>query len=205
MSGHSKWATIHRKKGELDAARGKVFQKIAKEIYVAAKGTNGNPDDNPGLRAVLEKARSNNMPKDNIQKAIEKAAGTADSANLKQIILSSDSADPYNPKVVRSTMGAIFRMNIITTDNLAKTLQMIKKHKFEVVATSLDTDKSVYDIKYNKKVIIIGNETKGVSKEIQDLADQRVKIPMLGKTESLNASVAASIMIYEYVREKLST
>ena len=78
---------------------------------------------------------------------------TADSANLKQIILSSDSADPYNPKVVRSTMGAIFRMNIITTDNLAKTLQMIKKHKFEVVATSLDTDKSVYDIKYNKKVI----------------------------------------------------
>ena len=127
---------------------------------------------------------------------------TADSANLKQIILSSDSADPYNPKVVRSTMGAIFRMNIITTDNLAKTLQMIKKHKFEVVATSLDTDKSVYDIKYNKKVIIIGNEAKGVSKEIQDLADQRVKIPMLGKTESLNASVAASIMIYEYVREK---
>lgn len=127
---------------------------------------------------------------------------TADSANLKQIILSSDSADPYNPKVVRSTMGAIFRMNIITTDNLAKTLQMIKKHKFEVVATSLDTDKSVYDIKYNKKVIIIGNEAKGVSKEIQNLADQRVKIPMLGKTESLNASVAASIMIYEYVREK---
>ena len=93
-------------------------------------------------------------------------------------------------------------MNIITTDNLTKTLQMIKKHKFEVVATSLDTDKSVYDIKYNKKVIIIGNEAKGVSKEIQDLADQRVKIPMLGKTESLNASVAASIMIYEYVREK---
>ncbi len=52
---------------------------------------------------------------------------TADSANLKQIILSSDSADPYNPKVVRSTMGAIFRMNIITTDNLAKTLQNDKK------------------------------------------------------------------------------
>ena len=75
MSGHSKWATIHRKKGELDQQRGKIFQKIAKEIYVAARGTDGNPDNNPGLRAVLEKARSNNMPKDNIQKAIDKATG----------------------------------------------------------------------------------------------------------------------------------
>ena len=128
---------------------------------------------------------------------------TADSANLKQIILSADCADPYNPKVVRSTMGAIFRMNIIVTSNLEKTLQMIKKHKFEIVATSLATKESVYDVKYNKKVIIIGNEAKGVSKEIQDLADIKVKIPMLGKTESLNASVAAGIMIYEYVREKI--
>ena len=58
MSGHSKWATIHRKKGELDQQRGKIFQKIAKEIYVAARGTDGNPDNNPSLRAVLEKARS---------------------------------------------------------------------------------------------------------------------------------------------------
>ena len=128
---------------------------------------------------------------------------TADSANLKQIILSSDCADSYNPKVVRSTMGAIFRMNIITTDNLEKTLQMMRKHKFDVVATSLEATQSVYDIDYRKKVIVIGNESKGVSKEIQDLADIKVKIPMLGKTESLNASVAASIMIYEYVRGKV--
>lgn len=110
---------------------------------------------------------------------------TADSANLKQIILSEDCADPYNPKVVRSTMGAIFRMNIITTDNLAKTLQIMKKHKFEIVATSLDTSKSVYDIKYNKKVIVIGNESKGVSKDVQELADQKVKIPMLRKNRKL--------------------
>jgi len=128
---------------------------------------------------------------------------TADSANLKQIILSENTADPYNPKVVRSTMGAIFRMNIIKTDNLVKTLQMVKKHKYEIVATSLDTDKSVYDINYHKKVIVIGNEANGVSEEIQTLADQKVKIPMLGKTESLNASVAAGIMIYEYVRAKI--
>ena len=68
-------------------------------------------------------------------------------------------------------------------------------------------DKQIFksnDIKYNKKVIVIGNESKGVSKEIQELADQKVKIPMLGKTESLNASVATAIIVYEYVRtEKL--
>ena len=77
-------------------------------------------------------------------------------------------------------------------------------YKFKIVVSSLQTDNSVYDIKYNKKVIVIGNESKGVSKEIQELADQKVKIPMLGKTESLNASVATAIIVYEYVRtEKL--
>ncbi len=85
MSGHSKWATIHRKKGLIDAERGKIFQKIAKEIQVAAKGTNGDPDMNPGLRMVIEKARSNNMPKDNIQKAIDKAIGAAGDVNFESI------------------------------------------------------------------------------------------------------------------------
>ena len=129
---------------------------------------------------------------------------TADSANLKQIIVSSKTADAYNPKVVRSTMGAILRIKIIESDDLLKTLKEAKKNRFKVVATSLDTNDSIYDIEYNKKVIVIGNEANGVSKEVQDLADNKVKIPMLGKTESLNASVAAGIMIYEYVRQKVS-
>ena len=77
----------------------------------------------------------------------------------------------------------------------------MKENGYETVVTSLDTKNSVYDIEYKKKVIVIGNEANGVSKEIQDFADHKVKIPMLGKTESLNASVAAGIMIYEYVRE----
>lgn len=125
---------------------------------------------------------------------------TVDSANLKQIIVSADTADCYNPKVVRSTMGAIFRVNIIETAELETTLKEIKKHKFDVIVTSLDTEKSIYDIKYNKKVIVIGNEANGVSKEIQEMADTKVKIQMLGKTESLNASVATAIIVYEYVR-----
>lgn len=128
---------------------------------------------------------------------------TVDSANLKQIILSKDSADSYNPKVVRSTMGAIFRVNIIEADSLKEMLQEAKKNNFKVMVTSLDTKNSIYDVDYSKKVIVIGNEANGVSKEVQAIADEKVKIPMLGKTESLNASVAAGIMIYEYVRKKL--
>ena len=85
MSGHSKWATIHRKKGLIDAERGKIFQKLAKEIMVAARGTNGDIDSNASLRAVVEKARSNNMPKDNIQKAIDKAIGAAGDVNFESI------------------------------------------------------------------------------------------------------------------------
>ena len=63
-----------------------------------------------------------------------------------------------------------------------------------------DTTNNIYDIEYKNKVIVIGNEANGVSKEVQNIADKKVKIPMLGKTESLNAAVATSIMIYEYVR-----
>ncbi len=85
MSGHSKWATIHRKKGLIDAARGKVFQKLAKEIMVAAKGGSPDPNQNAALRMAVDKAKAQNMPKDNIQKAIEKATGGADGANFESV------------------------------------------------------------------------------------------------------------------------
>ena len=129
---------------------------------------------------------------------------TADSIGLTQILVSKGTADSYNPKVVRSTMGAIFRVKIIECEDLVKTLKEIKKHKFEIVVSSLQTDNSIYDINYHKKVIVIGNEANGVKKEIQDLADKKIKIPMLGKTESLNASVATGIILYEYIRQKLA-
>lgn len=128
---------------------------------------------------------------------------TIDSVGLSQVIVSKDTADAYNPKVVRSTMGAIFRVNIIESENLLDTLKNIKKHKYKIMATSLETDNSIYDVDYNKKVIVIGNEANGVSKEVLDYADEKIKIPMLGKTESLNASVATSIILYEYVRNKI--
>ena len=129
---------------------------------------------------------------------------TIDSIGLSQVIVSKDTADAFNPKVVRSTMGAIFRVKIIEAENLIDTIKLIKRHHFKLVATSLQTDKSIYDIDFNKKMIVIGNESNGVSKEIQDMADERAKIPMLGKTESLNASVAAGVVMYEYVRQKIN-
>ena len=128
---------------------------------------------------------------------------TVDSIGLSQILVSKGTADPYNPKVVRSTMGAIYRVKVIECDNLKETLKEIKKNKFKILVTSLDDSKSVYDIKYYKKVIIIGNEANGVEEDIVKLADEKIKIPMLGKTESLNASVATGVVLYEYVRQKI--
>ena len=128
---------------------------------------------------------------------------TVDSVGLSQIILSEKTADPYNPKVVRSTMGAIFRLNIIQSNNIIETLKSIKKNKFKLLATSLENSESIYNIDLNKKAIIIGNEANGVSKEVFDIVDEKTKIPMLGKTESLNAAVATGVILYEYVRRKI--
>lgn len=128
---------------------------------------------------------------------------TLDSANLKQVIITNKTADPYNPKVVRSTMGAIYRVNVIQTDDLVQTLNDVKKHKYQIVSTSLQTKQNIYDIDYKKIAIVIGNEANGVSKKVLDISDKKIKIPMLGKSESLNAGVATGIVLYEYVRRNV--
>ena len=85
MSGHSKWSTIKRKKGAIDAERGKVFAKLAKEIYVAAKSGDADPNNNAALRMVVEKAKAENMPKSNIQNAIDKAKAKGSGENYEAI------------------------------------------------------------------------------------------------------------------------
>lgn len=185
-------------------------------IYVAEKIFNTITDViNPqGIMAVIEKpnARDNTIDfsanvsllLDNIQDPgnMGTILRTADSINLKQILVSKGTADQYNPKVVRSTMGAIFRVKIIECEDLVKTLKELKKHKIEIYATDLKTDKSIYDVDYKKKAVVIGNEANGVSTEILNLADTKIKIPMLGKTESLNVAVATGVILYETVRQK---
>lgn len=85
MSGHNKWSTIKRKKGANDAARGKIFTKIAREIIVAVKAGGPDPNNNSSLKDVIAKARSNNMPNDNINRTIKKAAGAGDTADYESI------------------------------------------------------------------------------------------------------------------------
>ncbi len=130
---------------------------------------------------------------------------TADSVGLKQIIVSKGTVDAYNSKVIRSTMGAMFRVKIIIAQDFAKTLEEIKQKNYEIMVTSLDAKKSIYDINLKNKIIVIGNEANGVSKEVINLADEKAIIPMLGKAESLNASVATGVILYEYVRQKINS
>ncbi len=130
MSGHSKWATIHRKKGLLDAARGKVFQKLAKEIMVAAKGGSPDPNQNAALRLAVDKAKAQNMPKDNIQKAIEKASGSSDGANYESVRY-----EGYGH-------GGVAFMVDCLTDNRNRTASQVRS-SFTKAGGNLGTDGSV--------------------------------------------------------------
>ena len=128
---------------------------------------------------------------------------TLDSANLKQIIVSKDTVDAYSPKVIRSTMGSIFRVNVIEKENLVDVIKELNENGYETLATSLNASENIYNIDFKKKAIIIGNEANGVTDEVMSMANKCVKIPMTGKTESLNASIATSIIVYEYIRQNL--
>ena len=108
-------------------------------------------------------------------------------SGLTQVIVSKNTADCYSSKVIRSTMGAIFRVNIIESQNLVKTLEELKTKKYEILVTALEKAESIYNLELKNKIIVIGNEANGVSKEVFDIADKKMTIPMLGKTESLNA------------------
>ena len=127
---------------------------------------------------------------------------TADAFNVDGIILGEGSVDPYNPKVVRSTMGSIFRVPLYILNNSIESIIELKYKGFYILATSLDGI-SIYDIDFGKKfVCIIGNEANGVDPKIMDIADKKTKIPMPGNAESLNAGVAASIIMYEAMRSR---
>ena len=145
MSGHSKWATIHRKKGLLDAARGKVFQKLAKEIMVAAKGGSPDPNQNAALRLAVDKAKAQNMPKDNIQKAIEKATGGNDGANFESVRY-----EGYGH-------GGVAFMVDCLTDNRNRTASQVRA-AFTKAGGNLGTDGSVSYMFERRGSIVIPGE-----------------------------------------------
>jgi len=142
MSGHSKWATIHRKKGLLDQQRGKVFQKLAKEIMVAAKGGSPDPNQNAALRLAVDKAKAQNMPKDNIQKAIEKATGGVDGANYETVRY-----EGYGH-------GGVAFMVDCLTDNRNRTASQVRSC-FTKAGGNLGTDGSVSYLFERKGSIVI--------------------------------------------------
>jgi YebC/PmpR family DNA-binding regulatory protein len=114
MSGHSKWASIKHKKGALDAKRGKIFTKIIREMSIAARLGGGDPDSNPRLRTAVDKAKSVNMPADNIKRAIQKGTGELEGASYEDITL-----EGYGP-------GGAALLIEGTTDNRNRTVSEIR-------------------------------------------------------------------------------
>ncbi len=114
MSGHSKWATIKRKKGATDAKRGAMFTKVIREITVAAKNGGGDPNGNPRLRTALDKAKAVNMPMDNVNRAIKKGTGELEGVNYEESTL-----EGYGP-------GGVAIMLAVLTDNKNRTVSEIR-------------------------------------------------------------------------------
>ena len=145
MSGHSKWSTIKRKKGAIDAARSKVFQKLAKELYVAAKMGDPDPNNNASLRMVVEKAKAENMPKTNIESAIAKASNKNASENYEAVRY-----EGYGP-------GGIALMIDCLTDNKNRTAGFVRS-TLSKRNGNLGTDGSVSYMFKRKGLIVLENE-----------------------------------------------
>ena len=144
MSGHSKWSTIKRKKGAIDAARSKVFQKLAKELYVAAKSGDPDPANNAQLRMVVEKAKAENMPKANIESAIAKAANKGGGENYESIRY-----EGYGPSGIAIMIDCL-------TDNKNRTAGFVRSTLTKKNG-NLGTDGSVSYMFKRKGVIVIEN------------------------------------------------
>lgn len=128
---------------------------------------------------------------------------TAEGAGVTGIIMSKTTVDIFNPKVVRSTMGSLFRVPFYLTDDLAKTIGTLKKQGITMYAAHLKGKLSYDQPNYCSACgFMIGNEGNGLTPETAALADQYIRIPMEGRVESLNASIAAALLMYETHRQR---
>lgn len=128
---------------------------------------------------------------------------TAEAAGVSGIVMSKDCVDIYNPKTIRSTMGSIYRMPYLYAENLEQKLGELKKQKIRMYAAhlegSMDYDRSDYR---KPSAFLIGNEGNGLREEIAAMADIRIRIPMHGQVESLNAAIASSVLMFETARQR---
>lgn len=126
---------------------------------------------------------------------------TADAAGMDGVLLSNQCADVFSPKVLRATMGSIFRMNLRTTDDLPGELTKLREKGYSILSSQLDGTPFYEREKVAEQfALVIGNEGNGVSEQVQQTATHRVRLPMRGGAESLNAAIAAAIMMYELMR-----
>ncbi len=126
---------------------------------------------------------------------------TADAAGYAGIIILKGTVDIFSPKVVRACTGSLFRMPLLFSDSPEQTIQLLKKHGKRVVSTGFETDKYYYETDLKNHIgLVIGNEGNGICEVFKEHSDEVVKIPMSGSIESLNASVAAAILMYEAMR-----
>lgn len=127
---------------------------------------------------------------------------TAEGAGYKAVFALKGTADVYSPKTIRAAAGSVFRIPIIHVEDNRELAALTGKLNKRLTVTSLQTDKFYYDVDLSEDIaLVIGNEGNGVSEELLDMADIKVKIPMEGSLESLNASVAAGILMYETQRK----
>ncbi len=144
MSGHSKWATIKRKKGATDAARGRLFTRLIKEITIAARDGGGNPDGNPRLRLAIQTAKTNNMPADNIKRAIQRGTGELPGVSYEEIIY-----EGYGP-------GGVAVLVDVVTDNANRTVSELR-HVFSRHAGNLGLAGSVAWMFQKKGTIVVSS------------------------------------------------
>ncbi|MBR5467973.1 MAG: RNA methyltransferase [Firmicutes bacterium] len=196
-----------------------IYEKRA-EVYVFTDKEFGEMSDTETPQGIMAICHKKNY---SLEEIVKKADGgfyvaaeelndpgnlgtiirTADACGADAVILSKGSVDVYNGKVLRSTMGSVFHVPIITDVDIKETVMMLKSNGVKVYAAHLKGTKTPY--KFNlktKTAYLIGNEAKGLKEETASLADEYIKIPMPGRAESLNASVAAAVLMYETVRQR---
>ena len=155
MSGHNKWSTIKRKKGANDAARAKIFTKIGRELAVAVKNGGPDPNNNAKLRDVIAKAKQNNVPNDNIERMLKKAAGDSDNTNYEEIVY-----EGYGPSGVAVVVEAL-------TDNRNRTAGEVR-HYFDKAGGNMGNPGSVTFMFSKQGVIIIEKEDTDEDKLMED-------------------------------------
>lgn len=127
---------------------------------------------------------------------------TAEGAGVTGILMSRETVDVYNPKVVRSTMGSIFRIPFLYVENLTETVEDLQSRGYTGFSAHLQ-GKNFYDFDYTKPTIFcIGNEGNGLSDMLSEATNSKIRIPMSGKVESLNAATASTVLMYEAMRQR---